>query len=40
MPETARAAMITAYAEAEAANPGLRDTFRRLVEEYEAKLAD
>lgn len=40
LPETVRAAMITAYADAEAANPGLEVTFRRLIEEYEAKLAD
>ena len=38
LPETVRAAMITAYAEAEAASPGLESNFRHLVEEYEAKL--
>ena len=37
LPEAVRAAMIAAYAEAEAASPGLESNFRHLVEEYEVK---
>lgn len=39
LPEGVRPAMVAAYAEAEAKTPGLEETYRRLVESYEAKLA-
>lgn len=38
LPETVRPAMLTAYAAAETSTPGLQEKYRRLVEEYEAKL--
>jgi hemerythrin-like domain-containing protein len=39
LPEAVRAAMIAAYAAAEAASPGLDEKYRHMVEGYEAKLA-
>lgn len=38
LPQTGRPAMVAAYAAAEATAPDLEETFRRLIEEYEAKL--
>ena len=38
LPESMRPAMLTSYATAEARSPGLQEKYRRLVEEYEAKL--
>ncbi len=39
LPEEMRPAMLTGYARAEDANPGLAERYRRLVEEYEAQVA-